>query len=196
MGFWGAEFGGQNENLNQDINQSGQIAGFGQSLGEGDLQNASGFYNDILSGDSAKQAAVLAPEIANIQKQGQQQIATAGQFGNRGGGTNASAQNNIDSQRGQVSDMIGKLTSGAAGSLAGIGQGALGTSLKANQLNEQESQQRMQNWQNSILGKGLSTGASFAETGGLGALAGGMDPSIGSQAGAQGAWGSWFNGGF
>ncbi len=92
--------------------------------------------------------------------------------------------------------MIGKLTGSAASGLSSIGSSALNTGLSANAQQAQQSQEQMQNWQNSILGKGLSTGASFAETGGLGALAGGMDPSIGSSAGAQGAWGSWFNGGF
>ena len=156
MGWLGSILSGSNPTLGGDINQSGQIAGFGQSLGEGNLQNASGFYNDILSGNSAKQAAVLAPEIANIQKQGQQQIATAGQFGNRSGGTNAAAQNNIDTQRGQVSNMVSGLMGNAASGLANIGQGSLNTGLQANDQQAQQSQQQMQNWQNSILGGDLS----------------------------------------
>ena len=154
--FLSSIIAGANPTLGGDINQSGQIAGFGQSLGEGDLQNASGFYNDILSGNSAKQAAVLAPEISNIQKQGQQQIATAGQFGNRSGGTNASAQNNIDTQRGQVSDMIAKLTGERRFGLSSIGSNALNTGLSANAQQADQSQQQMQNFQNSILGKGIS----------------------------------------
>lgn len=192
MGWIGSILGGKNENLNQDINQSDQIAGFGQTLGEGDLTNASNFYNDILSGDSAKQASVLAPEISNIQKQGQQQINTAAQFGNRSGGTNAAEQNNIDTQRGQVSNLVSGLMGKSASGLASIGQGALNTGLSANQLNAAESEQRMKNWQDSILGKGLSTGAQFAETGGLGALAGGMPGGPGSAAGAQAAWSDEF----
>ena len=156
MGWLGSILAGSNGTLGGDVNQSGQIAGFGQSLGEGDLQNASGFYNDILSGNSAKQAAVLAPEISNIQKQGQQQIATAGQFGNRSGGTNASAQNNIDTQRGQVSNMVSGLMGNAASGLSSIGSSALNTGLSANAQQAQQSQEQMQNFQNSILGGDLS----------------------------------------
>lgn len=167
--FLGSILAGSNPTLGGDLNQSGQIAGFGQSLGEGDLQNASGFYNDILSGNSAKQAAVLAPEISNIQKQGQQQIATAGQFGNRGGGTNASTQNNIDTQRGQVSNMVSGLMGNAASGLSSIGSSALNTGLSANAQQAQQSQQQMQNWQNSILGSGIgdvaATGLNAAEAG-------------------------------
>ena len=156
MGWLGSILAGSNGTLGGDIHQSGQIAGFGQSLGEGDLQNASGFYNDILSGNSAKQAAVLAPEISNIQKQGQQQIATAGQFGNRSGGTNASAQNNIDTQRGQVSNMVSGLMGNAASGLSSIGSSALNTGLSANAQQAQQSQEQMQNFQNSILGGDIS----------------------------------------
>lgn len=163
--FLSSIFGGANPTLGGDINQSGQIAGFGQSLGEGDLQNASGFYNDILSGNSAKQAAVLAPEISNIQKQGQEQINNAAQFGNRSGGTNAAAQNNIDTQRGQVSNMVSGLMGNAASGLSSIGSNALNTGLSANAQQADQSQQQMQNWQNSILGGALSGAAGNLGTG-------------------------------
>ena len=168
--FLASIFGGANPTLGGDINQSGQIAGFGQSLGEGDLQNASGFYNDILSGNSAKQAAVLAPEISNIQKQGQQQIAKAGQFGNRSGGTNAAAQNNIDTQRGQVSNMVSGLIGNAASGLSSIGSSALNTGLSANAQQAEQSQQQLENFQNSILGQGIGTGVSSLEGFGLNKL--------------------------
>ena len=131
MSFFGDLFTGSNNNLDNDINQSGQVAGFGTSVGEGDINAASGFYNDLLSGNQAKEAQVLAPEISGVQQRGQQQIQTAGEFGNRSGGTNASAQNNIDSQRSEVNDMIAKLTGGAASGLAGIGTSTLGLGLQA-----------------------------------------------------------------
>ena len=72
MGFWGGLFGGSNDQLNSDINQSGQVAGFGTSVGEGDISAASGFYNDLLSGNQAKEAQLLAPEISGIQKHSNQ----------------------------------------------------------------------------------------------------------------------------
>ena len=173
MGFWGGLFGGSNDQLNSDINQSGQVAGFGTSVGEGDISAASGFYNDLLSGNQAKEAQLLAPEISGIQKRGQQQIETAGEFGNRSGGTNASAQNNIDSQRSNVNDMVSQLTGQAAGNLGSLGTSTLGQGLDANKLNASEAQQRMGNQKNSILGQGITGAAELGEdfaTGGSGGV--------------------------
>ncbi len=168
-GFLGAVLGGANPTLGGDINQSGQVAGFGTSVGEGDIGAASGFYNDLLGGNQAKEAQLLAPEISGIQKRGQQQIQTAAQFGNRAGGTNAAAQNNIDTQRASVDDMISKLTGGAASNLASIGSNALNTGLAANKQQADQSQQQLENFQNSVLGKGISdvaaTGLNAAEAG-------------------------------
>lgn len=164
MGFWGGLFGGSNSELNSDINQSSGIAGFGTSVGEGDINAASGFDNALLSGNEAAEGKLLAPQIANIQQEGQQQIQTAGEFGNRSGGTNASAQNNIDSQRANVNSMISQLTGGAASGLASLGTSTLGLGLSANQLNEQEAQQRMQNQKNSIFGTGISDLAQAGES--------------------------------
>jgi hypothetical protein len=172
MSWLGGILAGQNSTLGGDVNQSGQIAGFGQSVGEGDIGAASGFYNDLLGGNQAAEANLLAPEISNIQKQGQQQLNTAAQFGNRSGGTNASAQNNIDTQRGQVSNMISSLTGGAASGLASIGQNALNTGLAANNQQAGQSQEQLQNFQNSVLGQGTSdvaaTGLNALEAGPLG----------------------------
>ena len=170
MGFFGSLFGGSNNNLSGDINQTSGISSWGQSIGQGDVNAASGFWNTLLSGNEGAQAKLLAPEIGTIQKQGQQQLKTAAQFGNRSGGTNASAQNNIDSQRGQITNMISNLTSGAASNLSSTGQNALNTALSANQLNMEESQQQMENWRKSIAGSGL---IDFAQTG-LNAAEGGL----------------------
>lgn len=162
MSWLGGILAGQNSALGGDIGGAGQIAGFGTSLGEGDLGTASSFYNDILSGNQAKIAQLLAPQIGGIAKQAQQKTATNAQFGDRSGGTNASNQSTMDTARSSVNDLISNLTSGAASGLAGIGQSALSTGLSANAQQASESQQQLKNFQDSILGQGT---ADFAASG-------------------------------
>lgn len=162
--FLAGLFGGQNSTLNGDINATGQIAGFGTSVGEGDIQGASGFYNSLLSGNQSEEAKLLAPQIQNIQKQGQQQLDTAAQFGNRSGGTNAAGQNNIDTQRANVSNMISGLTSGAASGLSSLGTSSLGIGLSADEQQAQESQERLQNNNNSLLGKNIGGAINYGES--------------------------------
>ena len=168
--FLGGLFAGQNPTLQGDINQSGQIAGFGTSVGEGDIGAASGFDEGLLSGNQAEEAKLLAPEISDIQKQGQQQIQTAGEFGNRSGGTNASAQNNIDTQRSQVNDMVAKLTSGAASGLGTLGTSTLGLGLNANAQQANESQENLSNEENSIFGNSIGSAAGAATDAAIGAF--------------------------
>lgn len=157
MGWLSAIFGGSNPTLSGDIGQSGQIAGFGTGVGEGDIGAASGFYNDLLGGNSATEAKLLAPQIQTMQQQGQQQLDTASQFGNRSGGTNAAAQQNQDTTRGNIDNMISQLTGQGAAGLANLGTSSLGLGLSANQQQADQSQLQMQNWQNSILG-GVAAG--------------------------------------
>src|SRR5271166_2799151 len=143
MSFFSSLFGGSNAAIDNATANAGQIMNFGTNLGEKNLTTGSNFYNDILSGDPTKIGAILGPELSGIQQQGQQQIQTAGEFGNRSGGTNAAAQTNIDSQRKAVEDMISKLTGSAAGAVTGIGENALGTGLNANQVSAQEGQMQL-----------------------------------------------------
>lgn len=170
MSFLGGIFTGSNPTQTGDINNAGGIEGFGTSVGEGDIDAASGFDESLLSGNQGEEAKLLAPQISNVQKQGQQQIQTAAEFGDRSGGTNASAQSNIDTQRANVNDMISKLTSGAASSLGSLGTSSLGLGLTANQLQDQESEQKLKDEQQSLLGGAITAGASdalsFLPTGG------------------------------
>jgi hypothetical protein len=161
MSFLGGIFTGSNPTLTGDENQAGGVAGFGTSVGEGDIDAASGFDETLLSGNQSAQAKLLAPQISTIQKQGQQQNQTAAQFGNRSGGTNAGVQSNIDTQRANVSDMISKLTGQAATGAATLGTSTLGLGLNANEIQEQDSQQALKNQQGSLLG-GAITGAADA----------------------------------
>lgn len=181
MSFLGGIFTGANDTLNSDENQAGGVAGFGTSVGEGDISAASGFDEALLSGNQSEQAKLLAPQIQNIQKQGQQQNQTAAEFGNRSGGTNAAAQSNMDSQRANVSNMISQLTGGAAQNLGNLGTSSLGLGLQANQIQEQDSQQKLKNQQDSLLG-GAINGVADA---GLDALTGGITNGFGGQAPAQ-----------
>lgn len=161
-GFLGSILGGANPTLAGDINQSGQIAGFGTSVGEGAINTGTGFLEDILSGNQAETAKVLAPQISDIAKQANEKTQTNAEFGNRSGGTNASNQNTTDTARAGVNDLISKLTSTAATTLPSIGQGLLSTGLQANSQQADESQQQMKNFQDSVLGSGISD---FAATG-------------------------------
>lgn len=176
MSFFGSLFGGQNTTVNSAIPQYGSISGFGVGQGENDISAASGFWNNILSGDPAKIGQVLGPQIQAIQGQGQQQKQTNAMFGNRSGGTNATNQTIGDTTRSNVNNLVGNLTGAAASNLGGMGQNLLsqGTSALGQQVNT--SQTQMNNWSNSILG-GLTGGlASILGKAGTGAL--GLIPGL------------------
>jgi len=68
MSFWSSIFGGSNPTLNAGIKQSGQIAGYGQTQGEGLSTAAGNFYQGLL-GNPAQQAKQLAPQIRASQEQ-------------------------------------------------------------------------------------------------------------------------------
>lgn len=161
--FFNGLFTGNNSTETGDVGNAGNIMGFGTATGEGAVQTGLGFEEGILSGNQAEQAQLLAPEIQAQQQQGQQQIQTAGEFGNRSGGTNASAQNNIDTQRSNVNNMVSQLTGQAAGAVTQTGENLLNTGLNANQVQDQEAQQIQENQANSILGMGVTEGAGAAE---------------------------------
>lgn len=154
--FLSGIFAGSNPTLEGDTNNAGNVMNFGTSVGEGDITNASGFYNDLLAGDPAKTAQLLAPQIGNITGQGQQQKDTIAQFGNRSGGNNSKAQTIDDSTRANIDDMVSQLTGKAAGDIGSLGTSTLGIGLNANQVQDQESQQKLENEQQSLLG-GLIT---------------------------------------
>jgi hypothetical protein len=161
-------FGGSNPTLNSGINQAGQVAGFGTSQGEGLLSSAGNFFSSLLGGDPAKTAKVLAPQIKSLQDQGQQQKQTTAQFTNRSGGTNASNQTVDDKTRSSIGSMISNLTSQAASSAASTGQGLLDTGINALKTQVQFSQDQMKNWQDSILGTGMSAGIGALENTAIG----------------------------
>ena len=170
MGFFGSLFGGSSSELNQDINNAGNTMNFGSALGQKDLSKGSDFWNTILSGNPDAIAKLLGPQISTIQKQGQQQLNTAEQFGNRSGGTNAAGQTNMDTQRSEVEDMIAKLTGEAAGQVTDIGKFGVDTGLKANEIQASEAEQKMKNIMDSLFGQMISSGAGALESFGLGKM--------------------------
>lgn len=170
MGFLGGIFGGSSPGLDQSLNTAGSVTSSETGAGVKNLNNASSFWNTILSGDQQAISKLLAPEISTIQGQGQQQIQNASQFGNRSGGENAAAQTNIDSQRQQVEQMIAGLTGQAASQVGNLGATQLGFGLDANQQRASDAEQKLQNQQNSLLGNIIGQGIGAAETAGLGAI--------------------------
>jgi hypothetical protein len=163
MSFFGSIFGGSNPTLNAGINQAGQVAGYGTGMGENLTTSAGNFFQTLLSGDTSKQMQLLAPQTRAQQQAAQQQKKTMGTFGNRSGGTNAAAQSIDDKTRANINDMIATLTGQAATQAGTMGQNLIDTGLNALNMKVGFSQQQMQNWNNSILGQGISTGAGYAE---------------------------------
>lgn len=164
MSFFGSLFGGSNPTLNSGISQLGNISGYGVNTGENDINQAGGFWSSILSGDPTKIGQVLGSQIQGIQQQGQQEKQQLGQFSNRSGGTNAKAQTIGDTTRSNVNNLIGNLTGAAASNLGSMGQNLLsqGTSALGSQL--AASQQQLSNWQNSILGQGITGAVNYGES--------------------------------
>ena len=169
-GFLSGIFGGSNSTINSAIPQFGSISQFGINQGEGDINQAQGFWSSILSGDPTKIGQVLSPQIQNIQEQGQQQKQTLSQFGNRSGGTNAKAQTIGDTSRSEINNMISNLTGSAASNLGSLGTNLFGQGTAALGDQVSASQMQLQNWQNSIFGSGLSMGIGGLEGFGIGKL--------------------------
>lgn len=165
--FLSGIFTGSSPTETGDQNQAGGIAGFGTSVGEGDVSAASTFDQTLMQGNPAQTAKLLAPQIGAITGQAQQQKDTLAQFGNRSGGNNSEASTIDDKTRGNIDSMISNLTGKAASDAGSLGTSTLGLGLQANQLQDEEAQQQLQNQQNSVFGKGIAdlgqTGLNAAE---------------------------------
>lgn len=170
MSWIGSLFGGQNETLNQNIGNLGQGAGFATKTGQSGVAASSDFMHGLLSGDPGKIGTLLAPQIGQAQKRGQQAKQTMSQFGSRSGGTTAAANSIDDKTRGDVTGMVSSLTGDAVSGLSSMGQGLIAQGSAGYQAQDEASQIRMQNWLNSILGKGISGAAGAAESFALGKM--------------------------
>lgn len=169
MSFFSALFGGSSPQINSALSNTGQLAGFASGQGQNNTTAGSGFFNSILSGDSTKIGTALAPAISAGQQGVQQQKNEIANFGNRSGGNNAKSQSLDSANRGNITNLVGGLQSGAASTLLSSGQSLLGTALGGYQQQAGIAQQQMENWANSILGKGITSAVSSAESAGLGA---------------------------
>ena len=174
-GFLSSLFGGSNPTLNKNIAQFGSESGFGRGIGEGDVTEASKFYSDILSGDPTKMAEALSPEIKSLQDQAQQKKNQLAQFSPRSGGTAAAASDIDKSGTADLLSLEGGLTNNAASGAAHLGTTEQGLGMEAQQLQDQASQEKLKNQQDSILGQaigGLSSTLLNAGTAGLGMIPG------------------------
>jgi len=164
MSWLSGVFAGSNPGLSAAEGNAAGVAGFGTATGEGDISSASAFDQDLLNGNSAEDAKLLAPEISNITGQTQQQADTIGQFGGRAGGNNSEVQSAGDKARASVNDMVSKLTGGAAANLGNLGTSTLGLGLGANAQQAEESEEQLENEQNSLLGNAITGAANYGES--------------------------------
>jgi hypothetical protein len=167
MGFFSSLFGGQNKTLDQNIPAFQKEAGFATGVGNQDVTAASKWYNDILSGDPTKMAEAIAPETSAIQGQAQQAKNQTAQFSPRSGGTAAAIAGLDENTRAQIIKLLGGLQGGSASGLAGLGTSEQGLALSEREAADKASQQQMENWANSILGRGITGAAATAESAGL-----------------------------
>ena len=107
--------------------------GFATGEGEGDISASDKFFKDILSGDSTKTAQALAPQIGAAKTSAQQNAKTAEEFGNRGGGTNASSAAEGDRLHSDITGLVGETTGKAASTLGSEGGGLLDAGIGANE---------------------------------------------------------------
>lgn len=152
------------------MNQTGQIAGFASGLGQSNTTAGSNFYSSLLSGDPTKIGQALAPAISAGQQGVQQQKNQIAQFGNRSGGSTAKSNALESENRGNITNMVGGMQSGAASNLLSSGQSLLSTGIGALNQQAQMSQQQMSNWSDSIFGKGITSAIGSGEAAGLGSL--------------------------
>jgi hypothetical protein len=87
----------------------------------------------LLSGDPSKISAVLAPQISAAKTSANQNTKTQTQFAGRTGGTAARNAATNDTVHGDITNLIGTATSGAASTLGSEGSGLLGEGMSGEQ---------------------------------------------------------------
>lgn len=178
MGGWFSSiFAGSNPTLGTNIKKFGAAGDFATNMGESSLTAGTNFEQGILSGDATKQMQTLAPEISAGKKAAQEQNKTSAEMGTRSGGTAASTAARDDTLHGQIVNLLGSLTGGAASNLMSSGKGLLDSGTAAFETQDAASQQQMQNWSSSLFGKAITSAASAAESYGLGKIPGGGSTS-------------------
>jgi hypothetical protein len=184
--FFSSLFGGANSDLNTDIGATGQLAGNLSGQGQKYTNQAGDFFSSLVSGDAGKISQTLAPDISAAKTRNSETQKSNAEMGTRSGGIAATNAASSDKLHSDITNMVGSLTGGAAGSLASLGSNLTSQGLGAYSQNEAFSQQRMANWMSSILGKGITGAAQAGEafaTGGVGGMATGGSFLSGGAAG-------------
>lgn len=180
FGLFEGPSGGEKQNYNL-LNSSSQFA---TGLGEGNLSISSDFFRNLLV-DPTK---ALAPEIKAGQDQVQQAAKTNAEFGNRGGGTNASTQAASANNRANLINAAVNAQTGAASNLASTGSGLLSTGMSGTEAGFDEAKtmqdQRAAMWNDIIKSSAAVAAAPFTGGSSLGfgplslpGSGGGIDPS-------------------
>ena len=139
MGFFGIGMGPST----QEKQQYGQLtadAGWATGQGESDIAQSSKFMSDILSGDPTRTAQALAPQISGMQQRAEQQKDTIAQTGNRSGGHTAKVASIDAGTRGDVTNLVGGLTTHAADSLGAMGSDLFGKGMAGTETAFKETQ--------------------------------------------------------
>ena len=170
MSFFSSLFGGQNKTLSNDIAQAGQTGGWATGQGMSDISAGTGFMKSILSGDATKQMQALAPEISAAKTSAANANKTAAMFGGRSGGTAASTASTTDKLHSDITNLLGSLTGSSATGLTSAGSNLLTQGMESFNQQADLSQKQMQNWSDSIFGKGITSGVASGESAGLAAL--------------------------
>ena len=162
-----------------------QLGAVGRNLssaGASDTGSAINYYRGLLSGKPGAALTAATPEVATITKGGEAEKAALALPGNRAGGTNQAKAGIQTSERGQITDVVGKARAGAAGEMsktgiaetgAGIGAtkgsgdlalGVVNAVTSARQVSQQIHEQAVRDWSKLILASLTGQGGLTAGT--------------------------------
>ncbi|HKM80541.1 MAG TPA: hypothetical protein VJY15_06220, partial [Candidatus Acidoferrum sp.] len=113
LGSWGS--------LSSLTNQTQQIGGQNVAAGESNIGTGANFFQSLLSNKPGAVAQAVSPQVSAVTGQAQQQRQQAAEFGNRGGGTNATQQATTSTSSGEITNLINSLIPSAASNLETIG---------------------------------------------------------------------------
>ena len=175
MGLFGGIFNLLSGNpYSQEQSQFGSLANQQIGAGQSAQGSAENYFQNVLNNPTQ----ALAPEISAGQGQVQQQNLENANFGNRGGGTNASTQAAAGQERGNILNMISGMQGQAAGELGSLGSQQIGQG--SNALGSQAGLAGA--WRNSEtnslgqIGQAVGGMLSGLPTGGSGTAASSVDP--------------------
>ena len=170
MSFLSSLFGGSSPELNSLIGTFGNVGQTNVNQGQSNENAGSKLWKDIVSGDATKTMQAIGPEASAEKTSAANSNKTTAMFGNRGGGTGASTAATTDKVHSDLTNLIGSLTNSSASNLVNLGENQVTTGLGSLSQEQGAVAARMQNWSNSIFGKGITTAAAAGESFLLGKL--------------------------